>query len=76
MTFDKWLELSKIDDPAAAKMFGRHRAHISKLRRGTSTPSYELMLLIREISEGAVTLDSWASAPVKAPPDDKMARAG
>lgn len=75
MTFDKWLELSKIDDVAAAEMFSRNRAHISKLRRGKCSPSYELMLLIRLKSEGAVPLDSWAP---KATPsaDDKMARVG
>lgn len=60
MTFAKWLELSNIDDAKAARMFKRDRAHISKLRRGKVTPSYELMLAIRDASEGAVTLDSWA----------------
>lgn len=59
MTFAKWLELSNIDDAKAARMFARDRAHISKLRRGKVTPSYELMLLIRDKSDGAVTLDSW-----------------
>jgi hypothetical protein len=60
MTFAKWLELTKIDDAEAARMFLRDRAHISKLRRGKVTPSYELMLVIRDASDGAVTLDSWA----------------
>lgn len=60
MTFAKWLELSSIDDAKAARMFCRDRAHISKLRRGKVIPSYELMLVIRDVSDGAVTLDSWA----------------
>ena len=68
MTFDKWLELSQIDDTTAGTMLGRNRAHISKLRRGKVTPSYELMLAIRDASEGAVTLESWAG-------DRKLARA-
>ena len=59
MTFAKWLELSNIDDAKAASLFKRDRAHISKLRRGKVTPSYELMLVIRDKSDGAVTLDSW-----------------
>ena len=65
MTFAKWLELSSIDDAKAAQMFRRDRAHISKLRRGKVTPSYELMLSIRDASDGAVTLDSWAPEPVR-----------
>lgn len=60
MTFAKWLELSNIDDAKAARMFRRDRAHISKMRRGKVTPSYELMLVIRDVSDGAVSLDSWA----------------
>jgi hypothetical protein len=69
MTFAKWLDLTQTSDADAAKLFARDRAHISKLRRGKVTPSYELMLLIRDKSDGAVTLDSWA-------PERKLARAG
>jgi hypothetical protein len=65
MTFAKWLELSNIDDAKAARMFARDRAHISKLRRGKVTPSYELMLSIRDKTDGAVTLDSWAPEPAR-----------
>ena len=73
MTFAKWLELSSIDDAKAARMFRRDRAHISKLRRGKVTPSYELMLLIRDVSDGAVTLDSWAPEASRAPRKGRVA---
>lgn len=69
MTFRKYLELTHMTDAEAAKVFGRHRAHISKLRRGEAQPSYELMLVIRDRTDGAVTLDSWATAY-------RLARAG
>ena len=59
MTFSQWLEQSNISDAEAAKRFARDRAHISKLRRGKSRPSYELMLLINEVSKGKVGLDTW-----------------
>jgi len=69
MTFAKYLELTKTSDAAAAALFARDRGHISKLRRGKVIPSYELMLVIRDKTDGAVTLDSWA-------PERKLARAG
>ena len=59
MTFAQWLEQTNISDAEAAKRFARDRAHISKLRRGKSRPSYELMLLINEVSKGKVGLDTW-----------------
>lgn len=62
MTFGKWLQLTKTSDAQAAVLFGRDRAHISKLRRGKVKPSFELMCVIREKTEGAVPLDSWASS--------------
>jgi hypothetical protein len=65
MTFDKWLELTKTDDAAAAELFGRDRAHISKIRRRKVMPSFDLMLVIRDKTEGAVPLDSWT--PLEAP---------
>lgn len=64
MAFDKWLELTGTTNAQAAAMFLRDRAHISKLRRGVVKPSYELMLAIRDKTDGAVTLDSWAKTPV------------
>jgi hypothetical protein len=67
MTFDKWLALTGTSDAKAARMFSRDRAHISKLRRGVVKPSYELMLVIHEKTDGAVTLESWARSP--APPE-------
>jgi hypothetical protein len=54
-------------------MFRRDRAHISKLRRGKVTPSYELMLVIRDVSDGAVTLDSWAPQSARASRRGKVA---
>lgn len=60
MTFEKWLELTQTDDAAAAALFKRDRAHISKIRRGKVTPSFDLMIVIRDKTEGAVPLDSWA----------------
>lgn len=62
MTFDKWLELTKTDDAAAAVLFARDRAHISKIRRRKVMPSFELMCLIRDKTDGAVPLDSWVPA--------------
>lgn len=59
MTFAQWLQQVQWSDDEAAKRFARDRAHISKLRRGKSRPSYELMLLINKVSKGEVGLDSW-----------------
>ena len=66
MTFAQWLEEVGWDDAEAGRRFARDRAHISKLRRGKARPSYELMLLIRDVSDGAVTLDSWAPEAFRA----------
>ena len=59
MTFAQWLEQVQWTDLEAAKRFSRDRAHINKLRHGKSRPSYELMLLINEVSKGKVGLDTW-----------------
>ena len=63
MTFQKWLQLTETSDDAAAKLFGRDRSHISKIRRGVVKPSFDLMVTIRDKTEGAVPLESWARAP-------------
>lgn len=47
-------------DEAAAKLFGVDRATVSKWRRSKLLPSYEVMLRIRDRTEGMVTLESWA----------------
>lgn len=65
MTIQEWLSSQKrksgrkLTDEAAAELFGCDRAWFSKIRRGKGTPSYELMLTIREKTAGKVTLDSW-----------------
>lgn len=62
MTFSAWMKKRKLKDAQAAELFGCHRAHISKVRRGVINPSFELAQRIYKESKGRVDLASWDRA--------------
>lgn len=54
---DAFLKAENITDAAFAKMVGRERSTITKLRLGQSKPSLDLALRIARVSRNRVTPD-------------------
>ena len=59
MRLSKWMALNGMADGHLAEKTGVDRATISRIRRGKHRPSWELMLRLREMTQGAVTADDF-----------------
>lgn len=57
---DAFMTVKQMTDRELAKLVGRERSTITKIRRGQATPSLEVALKIAEISKGEVPPTSYA----------------
>lgn len=73
MTLHEYMQAEGLKDHHAADMFGCDRATVSKMRRGVITPSYPMMLAIRDKTDGKVTLESWELLRLAAEKDGQAA---
>ena len=62
MTLAEWLDKYRKTDAWFGHMVRKDRSHISRLRRGLVRPSLELMIQIREFTDGEVNLESWGNS--------------
>ena len=62
MTLAQWMTRTGATDKSVAESINRDRGHISKLRRGAAKPSLDMMLAVRELTNGKVALEDWAPA--------------
>lgn len=62
MKLAQYMELAKIRDADLAKMLGLDRSTVTKLRLGTSKPSFGVLIKIQELSSNAVTAADFMDA--------------
>ena len=64
MKLDEWMFKNDVSDEALAELIGRHRASVSRIRRGVLVPSAATMTRIATATEGQVTpndlVGAWA----------------
>jgi plasmid maintenance system antidote protein VapI len=61
MTLEKYMELTKLTDAKMADLIDRDRSVVTKLRAGTIKPSFDVMVALERITEGAVRPSDFAA---------------
>lgn len=61
MKLAKFMELSQMSDAELAELLDRDRSTVTRLRNGSTKPSFEVMLALERISEGAIRPSDFAS---------------
>lgn len=61
MKLAKYMELAKLKDADLADMLGRDRSTVTRLRNGSTKPSFEVMLALERLSEGMVKPSDFAN---------------
>lgn len=59
MTLDDFLRKQDLSTPDFAKLVGASRSQISRVRRGQSRPSWELVERIEAVTSGQVTANDF-----------------
>lgn len=59
MKLSEWMSWKGLTDEQLAGTVSVDRVTISRIRRGTNRPSWELAARLKEISDGAVTADDF-----------------
>lgn len=54
-----WLSQENISDEAFGRRVGRSQSQISRIKRGLSRPSLDLVEVIERETSGTVTVDDW-----------------
>lgn len=61
MKLSKFMELAQLTDADLADLLDRDRSTVTRLRNGSAKPSFEVMLALERISEGAIRPSDFAS---------------
>lgn len=61
MKLAKFMELSQLSDADLAERLGRDRSTVTRLRNGSAKPSFEIMLALERMSDGAIRPSDFVS---------------
>lgn len=61
MKLAKFMELTQLTDAELAEKLGRDRSTVTRLRNGSAKPSFEVMLALEILSEGAIRPSDFGS---------------
>ena len=61
MKLQKYMELTDLTDAEMAGLIKRDRSVVTKLRAGTIKPSFDVMVALERITEGAVRPSDFAA---------------
>jgi len=67
-----WRKSAKLSQEAAAKLVGVSQVTWSEWERGEATPTITHALRIEEITEGSITIRSWAEPKTDAQQDAEV----
>ncbi len=62
MKLAKFMELAQLTDADLAEKLGRDRSTVTRLRNGSTKPSFEVMLALERLSEGMIRPSDFSEA--------------